>query len=161
MNVKRLIKDAFAIKQKIDSFSAMYSEKIAEIKEYFDANNIRSMVAESETENDIELEAKKSERIIIEYFPEKLKERLDKEIYNEVVIKRYNVNDMPGLIKLLKKHGVNPNDFKTFISTTEVVDKDAIQRLYESGDIGKNDLKGCFSAKVVKSIKIQPHKNDR
>src|SRR5690606_4966352 len=103
---------------------------------------------------DVQLVAKKHERVMIDYYPDKLKESMDPELFNEIVHKTYRISDMRGLIEMLKGYGVSAKEFKKFIQVDESVDKAAIRRLYDTGDIKRQDIKGCYSAKVVKSIKI-------
>lgn len=74
----------------------------------------------------------------------KLKEKLDREIFNEVVNKEYVINDFQGLVKYLKKCGVDPKKFKTFIDVTETVDTKKLDELGSLGEISEEDIDGCY-----------------
>ena len=74
----------------------------------------------------------------------KLKEKLDREIFNEVVNKEYVINDFQGLVKYLKKCGVDPKKFKAFIDVTETVDTKKLDELGSLGEISEDDIDGCY-----------------
>ncbi len=158
--IKRLIKDTFTIQRKADELTALAKTNMVKIQEHFDNENISELSVDEETDCDTILIAKKSERVTVDYFADKLQQKLDKDIFNEIIHKQYKVIDMQGLISLLRKSGVNPSDFKKFINVEQSVDRAALKRLYETGDIKKDDIKGCFSAKVVKSVKITQKQKD-
>lgn len=91
----------------------------------------------------------------------KLKERLSKAKYKAVVKKRYEIEDIDGLIKYLKKCGVDPKRFKSFLSVTETVDEKELNNLSELGTITENDIKGCYTVELSDPyIKITESKND-
>lgn len=159
-DIKRLIKDAFVFQKKISEFQAMVKDNMRQIQEHFDKVFIKELTVEAQTEQDTALIAKKSERVTIDYDVEKLKKKLDSEVFNEIVRKTYVINDMPALIAVLKSYGVKPADFKKFIDVSQDIDRASVRRLYDTGDIGKDHLKGCYTAKVVKSIKITPAPKD-
>ena len=117
-------------------------------------------------DNDVEdwvYTCKKVEPQTINYIPEKLRENFDKDFCDEIIQKKYEVNDMEGLKELLKKHGVNPKEFKKFINVKETVDKGRLEQLYNLGEITLGRLKGCYT--VVKhkfrwSINAKPDKRN-
>lgn len=160
-NVKQLIRDVYRLEEQIAGLKSILQASKAKIQDYFDKHDIKELEVEPENMADgTTLVAKKTERVIIDYFVDKLKESLDKEVFNEVVHKNYHITDINGLIALLKKTGIKPDEFKQFIDVTTTVNKDALKQLYAVGDITKEDLKGCYSAKIVKSISIKPRKGD-
>lgn len=75
---------------------------------------------------------------------DKLKQRLGKDIYKDVVDKTYTVNDMYGLIKYLKKCGVDPRKFKKFIDVDETLNETKLDTYYETGALKKSDIEGCY-----------------
>lgn len=153
-NIKRLIKDAFSFQKKIEELTTLMKGNLQQIHEHFDSEAIRELEVEAETEGDIALIAKKSERVTVEYFPDKLEKKLSSELFNEVVNKSYAIIDMPALIILMRSHGISPKDFKKLIRVDQSVNRPELKRLYDDGEITKSDIKGCFSAKISKSIKI-------
>lgn len=78
---------------------------------------------------------------------DKLKQRLGKDIYKDVVDKTYTVNDMCGLIKYLKKCGVDPRKFKKFIDVDETLNETKLDTYYETGALKKSDIEGCYDVK--------------
>lgn len=79
---------------------------------------------------------------------DKLKQKLGKETYNDVVDKTYTINDMQGLIKYLKSCGVDPKKFKKFIDVAEELDETKLNTYYETGALKKEDIEGCYDVKM-------------
>ena len=79
---------------------------------------------------------------------EKLKEKLDKKTYNEIIDKTYTINDMEGLIKYLKSCGVDAKKFKKFIEVNEEVDETKLNNLYDRGEIKKKQIEDCYEVKL-------------
>jgi predicted transcriptional regulator len=65
---------------------------------------------------------------------------------------------MASLSKMLKAAGVDAKEFKKYIGVETSVNSSALQQLYSVGDITKQQLKGCYTAKIVKSIRISERK---
>ena len=82
------------------------------------------------------------------WFAEKLKEKLDKKTYNEIVDKTYTINDMEGLVKYLKSCGVDAKKFKKFIEVSEEVDETKLNNLYDRGEIKKKQIEDCYEVKL-------------
>lgn len=79
---------------------------------------------------------------------DKLKQKVGKDIYNEVVNKTYTVNDMQGLVRYLKTCGVDPKKFKRFIDVTEELDETKLDTYYETGALKTKDIEGCYTVKM-------------
>lgn len=79
---------------------------------------------------------------------DKLKQKVGKDIYSEVVNKTYTVNDMHGLIRYLKTCGVDPKKFKKFIDVTEELDETKLDTYYETGALKTKDIEGCYTVKM-------------
>lgn len=87
---------------------------------------------------------------------EKMEEKFDKEVLNEVVVKHYHIIDMPGLVEYLKTCGVNPKKFKSFIEVEKEIDVRAVDRLGDVGVIKKEELADCCNVIEGESyVKIQ------
>lgn len=80
----------------------------------------------------------------IEWFADKLRQHVTKEVFSQCVKKRYEISDMKGLTRYLKSCGVDPKMFKQFISVEEVIDPDAIDRASERGLLETRDIRGCY-----------------
>ena len=79
---------------------------------------------------------------------DKLKQKLGKDVYSEVVDKTYTVNDMQGLIRYLKSCGVDPKKFKKFIDVKEEIDETKLDTYYETGALKTKDREGCYTVKM-------------
>lgn len=86
----------------------------------------------------------------ITYLQSKIEEKFDKEFCNEVINKQYSVNDMRGLIEMLKDYRVSPKEFKKFIIIQKTVNVARIEQLYELGEITMKDLDGCYEVSEQK-----------
>mgnify|MGYP007070231528 CR=1 FL=1 len=75
---------------------------------------------------------------------DKLSEKLDKGILNEVIDKEYTINDFDSLIRYLKSCGVDPKKFKKFIDVKKSVNNKKIDELSQLGDISAEDIIGCY-----------------
>lgn len=84
----------------------------------------------------------------ITWMLDKLKHKLGKDIYSEVVDKTYTVNDMHGLIKYLKSCGVDPKKFKKFIDVDETLNEAKLNTYYETGALKKEDIERCYDVKM-------------
>lgn len=110
-------------------------------------------------DEDLSFIVSKSVQPLIEFYKDQLSQNLDKPLYKKAVKKTHVVNDINGLIKMLKEYEVNPKEFKKFISTEEQVNKEAIEEMIEMGDLQIEDLHGCYKAEFNESIHIKRIKN--
>lgn len=78
----------------------------------------------------------------------RLKKALGKKLSKDVVTKRYEVADMPGLIEYLKGCNVDPKVFSSFLVVTEEVDTKALEKLEELGRVNLADIKGCYKVET-------------
>lgn len=92
------------------------------------------------------------------YNANKVAEALGKINAGAIIDKTYVINDMQGLIRLLKRHCVNPKEFKRYINVTSSVNEKKLDSLYQTGLVTLDDLEGCYTVKKRKaywSIKIK------
>lgn len=73
------------------------------------------------------------------------------EIRDRVVSKSYVINDIQGLIQLLKIHGIKPKEFKKFIKVEKTVNKQVLDNFYSLGLVTMEDLNGCYTTTEGKS----------
>lgn len=162
--ISKIIVKTYENEQAAAALLVQVDEGKKEIQKYFDEQSYNSLsvkVSAGKTlSKSLNLRAKISERVTINYDVDELKKALDSEIFNEVTHKRYEINDIDGLIKLLKSAGIKASEFKQFINPVITVDKEAVKRLYNQGDITMKDIKGCYSAKISKSVKITEDSGD-
>lgn len=96
---------------------------------------------------------------------EKLKERLSKDILDQVLNKRYEINDFSGLVEYLKSCGVDPKKFKTYLSVEEEANDKALDQLSELGEVTDEQIDGCYTLKkiseYIKFTEIKPNEDEQ
>lgn len=156
---KLLIGKAYSLKEQIDSLTAEYNKVRGTIYDYLDQNKMKSM--EGSVVNELgsksgSVIATKVEKITsLTYDIPKLKQRLDKELFNEIVDKTYTITNMDEMILLLKKAGIKPSEFKKLISVHEKVNNARIQQAYSVGDVSLKDISDAYTARVSKSLQLR------
>lgn len=149
------VKRVYSLGKRLEALKAEYDSERAALQDYFDKKALKRVEVVTGTSV---ITASKIERITINYIAEKLKERLDREKYNEIVQKRCIVNNYEGLKELLRKHGVRFKEFSEHVQVFDEVKKDTVKELYEVGDITNEELKGCYTATVTKFIQFKEMK---
>lgn len=159
-----LILETLELEEQAGSLLCKIDENKKKIQKYFDENGIKEMEVpvsrRSITSNNKKMTVeskvvcKKSERATIKYDVEKLKEKLDDELFLEATNRTYIITDINAMIKLVKDAGVRAKDFKSLIEAKITPDNQAIKRLYDAGEINMKTLKGTFKATISKTIKI-------
>lgn len=84
----------------------------------------------------------------ITWLLDKLKQKLNKDTYKDLVDKTYTISDMQGLIKYLKSCGVDPKKFKKYIEVEEQLNEIKLNTYYETGALDKKDIEGCYIVKM-------------
>lgn len=87
----------------------------------------------------------------IVYDAEKVSKAVGKINSKALITKTYKINDMQGLIALLKKYCVSPKEFKKYIDVDMSVDEQRLDSLYQTGLVTIEDLKGCYEIKRRKA----------
>lgn len=98
--------------------------------------------------NHVRLNVTKIRTKKVTWLLDKLKQKLGKETYNDVVDKTYTINDMQGLVRYLKSCGVDPKRFKKFIDVDETLNETKLNTYYETGALKKEDIEGCYDVKM-------------
>ena len=151
-----LILETLELEEQTGKLLLQIDENKKKIQQYFDENGIKQMeVPVSETsKSKTVVVCKKTERATVKYDVDKLKEKLDDEMFIEVTNRSYQIKDIDAMIKLMRDAGVRARDFKALIEAKITPDTQAIKRLYDAGEITMKQLKGTFKATISKSIKI-------
>ena len=147
--IKRAVVELREYRLKFKDIESQYKKKNEElqkkIREFMKVNEFTEFKFLSKTRmGDIPLRVLNVVPKSITFDVKKLKERLDKEIFNEIVNKEYAINDFQGLVKYLKRCGVDPKKFKTFIDVTETVNTKKLDELGSLGEISEEDIDGCY-----------------
>jgi len=92
---------------------------------------------------------------------DKLKKKLDKKVIKKIITKKYTINDMSGLVEYLKECGVNPKKFKKFLTVDEELNEVELNRLYDLGEIDKEQVNGCYKMEMSEPyIKLTEQKQE-
>ncbi len=88
---------------------------------------------------------KRCQSVTINFDADKLEEKLGKEYCQSFISKKYEVQDMTGLIEYLKSCGVNPKKFKSYINVVKTVNQKEIDQLFLTGKLSEKDVDGCYT----------------
>ena len=158
-----LILETLELEEQTGKLLLQIDENKKKIQQYFDENGIKQMeVPVSETsKRKTVVVCKKTERATVKYDVDKLREKLDDEMFIEVTNRSYQIKDIDAMIKLMRDAGVRARDFKALIEAKITPDTQAIKRLYDAGEITMKQLKGTFKATISKSIKISEETGEK
>ena len=158
-----LILETLELEEQTGKLLLQIDENKKKIQQYFDENGIKQLeVPVSETsKSKTVVVCKKTERATVKYDVEKLKEKLDDEMFIEVTNRSYQIKDIDAMIKLMRDAGVRARDFKALIEAKITPDTQAIKWLYDAGEITMKQLKGTFKATISKSIKISEETGEK
>ena len=161
--VHNLILDTIELEEQAGKLLLQIDENKKKIQQYFDEQGIKQMevpISETKTSK-TKIVCKKSERATIKYDVDKLKEKLDDEMFLEVTNRSYEITDINDMIKLMKESGVRAKDFKALIKAKITPNTQAIKMLYDAGELTMKQLKGTYKATISKSIKITEETGDK
>ena len=139
-------------------------ENKKKLEKVFDEKDIKEInvpIGPESIENSAIVKCKKVERCTIKYDVDKLKERLDDELFVEATNRTYIITDINKMIGLMKDAGVKSSRFKELVDVKIVPNNSAIKQLYDVGEISMKQLKGTYSATISKSIKISEEKGGK
>lgn len=147
VNVKQLVEEIGTLKMNIVQMEHILSEKKKIIGHFFDKSGKTSISSGNTT---VYVQTKTT----IDYDIPALKKKLDKELYDQIVDKKYVISDIEGLKKFINQPDTPFSfiDLKPFISVEKSVNKEQLSNLYEKGELSLDDLDGCYSAKVTKTV---------
>ena len=158
-----LILETLEMEEQAGKLLLQIDENKKKIQQFFDENGIKQMEVPvcSTAKKETKVVCRKSERATITYDVDKLKEKLDDEMFIEVTKRSYIIKDIDAMIKLMKDSGVRAKDFKALIEAVIKPDNQAIKRLYDAGELTMKMLKGTYKATISKSIKISEETGDK
>lgn len=81
----------------------------------------------------------------IEFNTEMIEQIIDKDLFNEICDKKYEIIDYEGMVKYLKSLGASPKIFKKFIHCEKSINKFKLDQLSELGDITLDDIERCYT----------------
>jgi hypothetical protein len=89
----------------------------------------------------------RSQKTSVIFDASKLEKSLGKDLVSKVVIKKYEIVDIFGLVNYLKSCNVSPKIFMDFVRVEKQVDDNELNQLMELGEIEEKQVEGCYSVK--------------
>lgn len=154
ISVDQVMDDIVHVQNQINGLTMLLNQKKATMAKYFDKSGERS------ASND-ECTVYVQERTNIDYDIDALKQTLPRDQYDSFVVTEHSIDDWKGFCRLLKKHGLTSQEVRPFISIVRKVDQQKLNQMYEHGAITIQDLHGCYTATVKKSIVLKLKNTER
>ena len=154
ISVDQVMNDIVHVQNQINGLTMLLNQKKATMAKYFDKSGERS------ASND-ECTVYVQERTNIDYDIDALKQTLPRDQYDSFVVTEHSIDDWKGFCRLLKKHGLTSQEVRPFISIVRKVDQQKLNQMYEHGAITIQDLHGCYTATVKKSIVLKLKNTER
>ena len=148
ISVDQVMDDIVHVQNQINGLTMLLNQKKATMAKYFDKSGERS------ASND-DCTVYVQERTSIDYDIDALKQTLPRDQYDSFVVTEHSIDDWKGFCRLLKKHGLTAQEVRPFISIVRKVDQQKLNQMYEHGAITIQDLHGCYTATVKKSIVLK------
>ena len=140
--------------KKIQSqFDELKARFYNDLEDYFECNcgDAKSKIDFSYVNcSEGDLTVKRVQKSNVIFDPVKLEKALGKQLSENIILKRYEIVDMTGLIAYLKECGVDPRVFKSFVHVSKTVDTKELDRLEELGKITAKQVQGCYTIKSQK-----------
>lgn len=90
----------------------------------------------------------KISQVKVEFNINKLNKILTKEQRKKVIQKHYQVNNWPGLLRLLKDSGVDWKQFLKYVDVLETVNEKQLEQLVDIGELNSDEVKECSRARI-------------
>lgn len=151
VNIQKVIDDIVHVTNQIAGLNMILNDRKNIMARYFEKTGNRQQ------ENDDCL-VYVQERTNIEYDIDMLKEVLPKEVYKDVVDMSATISDWRRFVKLLNRMNLSKDqmrDIRSLVNVEKKVNQQKLSKYYENGKVNINDLKGCYSASVKKSVAVR------
>lgn len=165
------VNEAIKLSQKIDELNGIveqtyhFEQKVYELTKKIEANKAkiskeigRKNRYEARVDDQTMFIVAKNVKTNIEFFEDQLQAKLDKKLYDQIVSKTVVIENLPGLVKFLKRYGVDPKEFKTYLKTIKEVDVNEVDQLIEIGELEIDQLQGCYKVDFEEDIKVKKSK---
>lgn len=146
------IAEAYEIEKKAGEDLLLAEEYKKKAKKYLDAKGLKHLDTQL---SDITIRLQTYSRTTINYFIDKLKQGLSKEVLNEVIDRKYVIQNMESFKEVMKRYKVPPNALKECLSITESVNKKRMDELFEAGYITTDQLKDCYEIKESTTLSVK------
>lgn len=139
-----------ALKKKFEEDKADFESEMDGLLEGLDAKTVRfggTTLSNGATEV---LQVTRSQRTTVTWFAEKLEKKVTRPIRRKIIRKKYSIHDMVGLSRYLQSCGVDPEEFKKYLTVEKSVDVAELERLSELGEITTRHVAGCYMVSCQK-----------
>lgn len=137
-------------KQAQSKFTDVKERFYSDMEDYFKLNGVDGKLRIDNIPDMEPLIVSRVQSTKLEFDLAKLEKALGKELSKEVIIKRYEIVDMDGLIAYLKECGVDPKIFKSFLHVSRNLNTPELDRLADIGKITQDQIEGCYTVKKQK-----------
>lgn len=153
----RNLYEAIVRKKEVDEYVAAVKKKTyLEINNYmFSAlkKGVESFVVKLDDGekfymNPVTLRVTKQKRKHIVWDCEKLKRHISWEKFKKVTKRTYTISNMDGMIEYMKRCGVDPKQFRKFLTVETSVDEQKLNSCYELGEITEAEINGCYTVQI-------------
>lgn len=154
--VRLLVKETYELQQQEKELQSKIKDNKIKIQNYFDSQE--TMNEKIKTLNVDGIRATMVESAYINYNALKLEEKLKKNkkrfLIDKLIKKEYRIFNIKAFMDLMKLTNLSPYEVKSHIVIDRKVDNNEVKKAFEKGEITPEDLEGCMTTKLVKSIRF-------
>lgn len=154
ISLDKTMQDIVSLNNQIAGLKMLLQHKKDQMAKYFTVTGQKSVA------ND-ECTVFVQERTKIEYDVDAILETLGKDEAKRFVEWSYSIPDFKRFALFLKSKGLTAKDVRPFLSVKKEVNQDKLTKLYEKGEITLDDLDGCYTASVTKSVALRMKNIDK
>lgn len=96
----------------------------------------------------------------VNYDVNKLKKKLNKEIYKKVTQTKVEITNYNGFKELLKSYGIKFEEVKNFLNIQTTVDSKKLQNEYSIGNIDLDKISDCYEVNATYGMRLDKPKNN-
>ena len=148
ISVDQTMQDIVYLKNQIDGLNMLLTQKKEIMAAYFEKSGNKSV------SND-ECTVFTTEKCKVDYDVDAICKRLEKSITEQFIDRTVEIKDMKGLGRVLKKAVLSFSDIRPFLFISKKVNESKLSKLYDKELISLEDLKGCYSSSVTKSVVLR------
>lgn len=152
--INDIVEQTYYFEQKVYEMNQKVNKNKSAISKALGRKNRLDIKVDDQTE----FSAIKETKVNIEFFPDKLKATLDKEMYEKVIDKHVGIRNLEGLISMLKEYGVPPKRFKDYLEVKHEVSNEKIDHQIEMGNIDIENIAGCYKVDFDEEIRVKKTK---
>lgn len=154
ISLDKTMQDIVSLNNQIAGLKMLLQHKKDQMAKYFTVTGQKSVA------ND-ECTVFVQERTKIEYNVDAILETLGKDEAKRFVEWSYSIPDFKQFALFLKSKGITAKDVRPFLSVKKEVNQNKLTKLYEKGEITLEDLDGCYTASVTKSVALRMKNIDK